>query len=329
MVVGAGNRLESDDRFTYRSDDEGNLLEKTETATGIVTSYTYDHRNRLTGVEEHSAGGLLLSTTLYVYDARNRLIARVVNGQTLTTVYNGDETWADFDGSGNLVARYLNGRKIDSLEARWRPSDGLAWYLTDRLGTVRDMVNATGAIVLNHTEYGAFGQPLSYSNQAAVDRFLFTGREWEALATLYYYRARFYDPVSGRFISQDPLSFQGGDLNLYRYVSNAPTGAVDPFGMTASSEEWAFQSRNRVDPKDMGLCQIYINGLLAFENQTPLRECIYETRFMQVAAQLGAGFAGAAAQQGLIPGAPVPPVFIFRAYWNKIPLVFFDTNYKI
>lgn len=48
---------------------------------------------------------------------------------------------------------------------------------------------------------------------------------------LYHYRARYYDPVSGRFISEDPIGFEGGDLNLYLYVANNPTGRVDPTGL--------------------------------------------------------------------------------------------------
>jgi len=54
------------------------------------------------------------------------------------------------------------------------------------------------------------------------DRFGFTGREHDAALNLYYYRARFYDPATGRFVSKDPLGYDAGDANLYRYVGNGP-----------------------------------------------------------------------------------------------------------
>ena len=77
---------------------------------------------------------------------------------------------------------------------------------------------------------------MSQSIPAAGDRFAYTGREWESAAGLYYYRARFYDAAAGRFISHDPVSFEGGDANLYRYVGNATTQLVDPSGLTVTAE---------------------------------------------------------------------------------------------
>lgn len=61
--------------------------------------------------------------------------------------------------------------------------------------------------------------------------YTFTGREYDAETGMYYYRARYYDPNSGRFISKDPIGFKGGDVNLYRYVGNNPINIIDPFGL--------------------------------------------------------------------------------------------------
>ena len=58
----------------------------------------------------------------------------------------------------------------------------------------------------------------------------FTGREWDKETGLYYYRARYYDPKGGRFISKDPIGFAGGDVNLYRYVQNNSINRIDPTG---------------------------------------------------------------------------------------------------
>jgi len=104
-----------------------------------------------------------------------------------------------------------------------------AWYLSDRLGTIRDITNTTGT-VLDHIAYDSYGDVTSESGAANGDQFKYTGREQDPATGLYYYRARFYDPTSGRFISQDPKEFNAGDVNLYRYVKNRPTYYVDPSG---------------------------------------------------------------------------------------------------
>src|SRR5215470_16797565 len=58
----------------------------------------------------------------------------------------------------------------------------------------------------------------------------YTGREYDGLSKLQYNRARYYDPVTGRWTSQDPLGFDAGDSNLYRYAGNNPTNRSDPSG---------------------------------------------------------------------------------------------------
>jgi RHS repeat-associated protein len=70
------------------------------------------------------------------------------------------------------------------------------------------------------------------NDPAAVDElFGYTGREWDSDVKLQYNRARWYDPAQGRWISQDPIGFSAGDVNLYRYVGNGVTGATDPSGL--------------------------------------------------------------------------------------------------
>jgi RHS repeat-associated protein len=227
----SNNQVLADDRFDYAYDNEGNLVQKTERATGEVTTYTYDYRNRLTAVERRSAGGIILSESEYTYDVFDRRIVTEVDGVTRITAYDGHHPWVDFDAAGNVEARYLFGAKVDEILARWRPGDGQAWYLTDHLNTVRDLINA-GGVVINHVDYGSFGQLLAQTNPLAGDRFLFTGREFDFALGLYYYRARFYDPCCGSSPA-GPMGFGAGDANLRRYVGNRPLTATDPFGREA------------------------------------------------------------------------------------------------
>jgi RHS repeat-associated protein len=104
------------------------------------------------------------------------------------------------------------------------------WALADNQGTVRDVVDSTGTVV-NHVTYDSFGGITSQSNPTASMRFGYTGREFDEETGQYYYRARYYDAAVGEFISEDPIGFNGGDANLYRYVGNSPINRIDPSGL--------------------------------------------------------------------------------------------------
>ncbi|MFN9200140.1 MAG: RHS repeat-associated core domain-containing protein, partial [Planctomycetaceae bacterium] len=66
--------------------------------------------------------------------------------------------------------------------------------------------------------YDTIGQIVSQTNSQFQPWFAYTGREWDPAAGLYFYRARWYDPRADRFLSEDPLGFAAGDVNLNRYV---------------------------------------------------------------------------------------------------------------
>ena len=79
--------------------------------------------------------------------------------------------------------------------------------------------------------YDSFGRVIAETDASVDTRYLYTGREFDEETELYYYRARYYDVAVGRFIGEDPISFLGGDLNLYGYVLNNPIAFTDPFGL--------------------------------------------------------------------------------------------------
>ena len=79
-------------------------------------------------------------------------------------------------------------------------------------------------------KYDSYGNVISESNPTFKSRHRFTGREFDSETGLQYYRARYYDSSTGRFVSEDPIGFASGDVNEYRYVSNTPANAVDPSG---------------------------------------------------------------------------------------------------
>ena len=136
------------------------------------------------------------------------------------------------------------------------------WNLSDSQNTVRDVAKYTTvttggtAKIRNHLEYDSFGNvtsvddPTTAANTSdgdlpglqgsgTVNQFSpqrsYTGREPDAATGLIYYRARWFDPQLGRFISEDPIGFAAGDANLSRYVGNSTPNAVDPSGLEEQS----------------------------------------------------------------------------------------------
>ena len=238
-ATGTDNELTASSGATYTYDNAGNLVSTTNTSTHVTASYTYDYRNRLTQV---TVGGTIVAT--YTYDALDRRIGIKESGTQTWTAYDGTSAdahpYADFTGAsgGSLSERYLfghgvvNGAVVDQILARTSAGGTTAWYLTDELGSVRDIASSSG-IVLDHIVYDSFGNVLSETNAANGDRFKFAGMEYDATTGQYYDRARDYSAVAGRFTAQDPLAFAAADTNLYRYVGNAPTDIIDPSG-----KEW-------------------------------------------------------------------------------------------
>ncbi len=89
--------------------------------------------------------------------------------------------------------------------------------------------DSTGAVPTSYT-YTPFGAP-SLSGSATSNAFDYTGRENDGTG-LHYYRARYYHPGLQRFVSEDPVEFAGGDVNLYTYARNDPLNLADPDGLS-------------------------------------------------------------------------------------------------
>jgi RHS repeat-associated protein len=143
-------------------------------------------------------------------------------------------------GDPQLTHRYLWGPAVDQILADEQVTDvvqegNILWPLTDHLGTVRDLAeydNVTDTTtVQNHRTYNAFGQLISETNAAVDHLFAFTGRATDESTGLQNNLNRWYDAAVGRWLSQDPIAFGGGDANLYRYVRSGPLSAIDPTGL--------------------------------------------------------------------------------------------------
>jgi RHS repeat-associated protein len=163
-----------------------------------------------------------------------------VSTGTVTTrfAYDGDNIWADLDGSSNVLVRYLYGSGPDQPLTRTVASGanaGVSAYLTDRLGSVRDLMNWSGQLQ-DHIDFDGYGNAVTESNPTVSDRFRYAGGQFDSNTGLDQFGARPYDPKTGRWLAEDPLSFGAGDTDLYRYVGNSPTNSTDPSGFGTEVE---------------------------------------------------------------------------------------------
>lgn len=251
--VGDRNLIEADGRCEYQYDAQGNRIERLDTLTGHVTRYEWDVMNRLVKVVEfQSEAGPEIRTVEYQYDAFGRRVSKIISpaigpGAVESFVYDDDDMILRFV-AGDLANRYLHGPQVDQVLADEQltgsGAPNVVWPLSDHLGTVRDLVEydlaSDTAAIANHITYDAFGQVLNETAEAVDHIFGFTGREIDRETDLQYYRARYYDPQIGQFISEDPAGFDAGDANLRRYLENDPINRVDPTGMYGDDVHFYF-----------------------------------------------------------------------------------------
>jgi RHS repeat-associated protein len=187
----------------------------------------------MTGTIQKNSDDTVIAQVMYTYDALGNRIGMDENGTQTWTLYDGSDPIMDFNSSGSLEMRYLNGptgHLVDSVLARESSGGTVAWYLPDRLGTVRDLISNTGSII-DHIDFSAYGTVLDQSDPSEGDRMMgFGGMELDSVTGMNLAVYRVQDPGTGRWTNQDPLGFAAGDADLYGYADNTPTDLVDPSG---------------------------------------------------------------------------------------------------
>jgi len=127
------------------------------------------------------------------------------------------------------ILQIFNGPRIDMLMYAKKGATTHRYY-RDHLGNITALLDSAGTTGYTYT-YDSFGNPTVTPVGAPTfeNSFMFNGRGWDSEIGLYYYRARYYDPSLGRFISEDPINLAGG-INLYNYAGGNPVNRADPFG---------------------------------------------------------------------------------------------------
>jgi len=166
-------------------------------------------------------------TVTFKYDPFGRRIYKSSSSATSVYAYDGDNLIEETNSSGTAIARYSQGLNIDEPLAMLRSST-TSYYQADGLGSITSLSSGAGALAQAYT-FDSFGKQTA-SSGSLTNPFQYTARESDPETGLYYYRARYYDSAMGRFLSEDPIDFDGG-MNFYVYVGNNPVIYFDPDGM--------------------------------------------------------------------------------------------------
>ena len=226
---------------------------------GIEELYQYDKRNRLTAYTKGTvtsqyaydkAGNLLKDDKArYEYDAFNRNIkVETFNGNIQIKRYDAEGLRHEIEENGKLVTFIYRGDEViteESKEDKIRyirisvllASDAESartyyHYASDEMGSITHIVDSENKEILNHYEYDAWGN-LTSCEEKVQNRFRFNGQQYDPISQQYYLRARYYNPVIGRFTQEDTYNVDG--LNLYVYCRNNPVSYVDPSGNICDS----------------------------------------------------------------------------------------------
>ena len=228
-IFNTANQLLEDANFTYQYDNNGNMTRKTAKFGGAITQYEYDAENKLARVVSPT------NTANYRYDGLGRHVEKeVIAGTTTVTkyVYDNEDILLELNGANAIVARYTHGPGID--EPLIMEKAGASFYYhADGLGSITELTSQIGTAAQGYT-YSSFGKIESQLDSNFVQPYTFTSRQFDAETGNYFYRARYYDAVSGRFLEEDPVSEfldQPSTNNKYTYVGGNPINFFDPLGL--------------------------------------------------------------------------------------------------
>ena len=195
----------------FQYDNAGNLLQDDK------ARYSYDAFNRTVKVETFDG-----NVQVNRYDAEGLRHEMEENGRLVRFIFHKGEAVAEQEENSNVI------RLIRSSELIARSSDSESarmyyHYASDEMGSTTHIVDENGN-VKNRYAYDAWGR-ITAKEEAIPNRFTYYGQQIDPITQQYYLRARFYNPVLGRFTQED--TYRGDGLNLYAYCRNNPVYYID------------------------------------------------------------------------------------------------------
>ncbi|MFZ0738427.1 MAG: RHS repeat-associated core domain-containing protein [Candidatus Acidiferrales bacterium] len=310
----SSNELTSDSNASYTYDTNGNTTSKT--ASSNTTSYAWDYENRLTSVTLPNSGG----TVTFKYDPTGRRIYKQSPTDTSIFVYDGRNLVETLNSTGGVVARYTQDRDIDEPLAMLRGTT-TDYYEQDGIGSVTSLSSSTGTLAQTYT-YDSFGNTTN-SSGSLTNFFRYTAREFDTETNLYFNRARYLDPTTGRFISEDPIRFGSGDGNFYDYVGNNPALYTDPTGRLRIYGNWCGPdwTGGLVEQYDPGHAGIYKPPIDRYDTVCMHHDiCYFNCRSTQPCSPDGRSNCFKVCDQifvGEMPGSGVvPDLLVTGIYWH-------------
>jgi RHS repeat-associated protein len=217
------------DSATFTHDANGNLTSRTE--AGVEWVYAYDARDQLREVRRD---GVLFE--VYRYDAQGRRVRKTSADGVVRYVWDGNRIVQETDDAGNTIASYhYVGDRLVSVD---HVTEGTGFYVLDGLGSPVGLVRADGSVAARY-HLDAWGV-LRAEEGDYPNPFRFTGHQFDEATGLYYAKARYYDPDTGRFLSEDSaegLADTPASLHRYLYANDNPTTYVDPDGRVVVLQE--------------------------------------------------------------------------------------------
>jgi len=267
----ARNQLLAANGVNYTYDANGNRIAKTD-ASG-VTKFTYDGQNQLIRIDFADK-----RSAEYAYDPFGRRIQKkltdALGAITIRRyVYDGAAILFETDAQGNLLIEFVPGPRIDEPLAMKRNGQTYTYH-ADAQGSIVAITDAASQLVQRY-EYDAYGNIVSVQDPAFKQPYTYTGREWDEESGLYYYRARYYDPVVGRFLQEDPIGLVGG-INRFAYVNNSPSNYDDPYGLWPSILGKQMPGRDRAEAQLPRMLQQLVPDLTKPEAQQVSDDAINE-----------------------------------------------------
>ena len=253
------DQLLEDGLYTYAYDDNGNRVGKTRKSDGVTTTYKYDAFDRLiyAGIDSddpYPPTSALGSRVYYAYDWAGRLARRIsgckadldrLGGMYQAAdvcvvtryAYDGLNLAAEYAEDGSPLVIYNHAPGSIDRPVSMQIEGAVFYFHYDERGSVTHITNGFGHIVQRYV-YDSFGR-IVLQQGALPNAFTYTGRHWDPVARLYHYRARAYDPDTGRFLQHDPVL----NINSYAYVGNNPVNFKDPFGLYAYEDDFYVDTR--------------------------------------------------------------------------------------
>jgi RHS repeat-associated protein len=215
-------------RFAY--DTRGNRIAQREGSTAC--QYDFNGRNQLVRVRRADGGEVV-----FRYDAFGRRVMKVSGRVTTRYVWLGNlllsETLEHESGEASRNDYLFLPNSFWPVSARL---NGVPYqYHCDQIGTPHELTDPQGSVAWSAT-YSAFGAA-KVAPGSIVNPIRFAGQYFDEETALHYSIARYFDPVLGRYLSRDPLTYLGG-LNFYTYAGNDPVNAVDPLGLLTLTPRW-------------------------------------------------------------------------------------------